>query len=90
MEKIEINLVMGDNGDINISNKADDKSITIDSNLKELNAKKIYDLLNYTTNKQYEILTNIDNVDNKFKEYFNEVIELFNKIIYEINNIKEN
>lgn len=89
MEKTKINLIMESNGNINISNELDKKSTTINFSSKELNAKNLYDLLNYCINKQYEISTNIDSVDGIFKEYFNEVIDLFNKIVDEINNIKE-
>lgn len=90
MTEIIIKLNMNDKYDITISNKNNDKEITINYKEKKINAIDIYELLSYNENIFYSIESNIDEiVEGNEKDYFNEIIFLMYGIINEINEIND-
>ena len=65
------------------------KKIEISYSSKTLNAQDVYDIFNYEKENIYEINSNIENVnDEKIKEYYSEIINLFEDIKKELNELQ--
>lgn len=91
MTKITISLNMDDKFDIVLLNKSTKKQKEIKFSNKNINAYDIYELLDYKTDNNYEIISNIDKIpEGNERDYFNEVINLIDGIKREINELNEN
>jgi len=89
MKEIVIEFKMNKDGDILITNTADDEKIAISFNEKKLNAKDVFRLLNYQKGHFYKSASNIDLITEKNKkDYFKEITDLFDNIFENINNLK--
>lgn len=87
---INIVLKMMENNDVEIKNEQTNKTIIINYVDKVINAKDVYDIICYEKMNKYELKTNIDSsAEEKVKEYFQNIIKLFEKILNEINNLSE-
>ena len=88
MEKIIINLTIDKDNNITIKNSKSNKEFTIDYQSKILNAQDVYDLFNLEKNSNNEIKSHVDNIpDIKIKEYYNDIINLFEDIKKELNEL---
>lgn len=91
MEKILINLNMDNKNDITIENSKTKKKIKIEYTSKILNAQDVYDVFGFEKGNNYDIKNNLDKVnDEKLIEYYTEVINLFNDIKNELNDLTIN
>ena len=89
MEKIIINLTIDKNNNIIVENKKISKKIEINYSSKTLNAQDVYDIFNYEKENSYEINSDIEKVNNeKIKEYYSDIINLFEDIKKELNELK--
>ncbi|NMA50970.1 MAG: hypothetical protein GX951_03885 [Mollicutes bacterium] len=88
MEKIIINLSIDKDNNITIKNNKLNKEFIIDYQSKMLNAQDVYDVFNFKKDNSYEIKSDIDNLqDEKIKEYYNDIINLFESIKNELNEL---
>lgn len=88
MEKIIINLTIDKDNNIIIKNSKSNKQFTIDYQSKILNAQDVYDVFNFEKESNYEIKSDIDIIsDIKIKEYYNDIINLFESIKKELNEL---
>lgn len=63
-------------------------NLTIDKDNKILNAQEAYNVFNFEKNSNYEIKSDVDNItDIKIKEYYNDIINLFEDIKKELNEL---
>ena len=89
MEKITINLAIDKDNNIHIENKGINKKIEIKYSSKILNAREVYDIFNYEKGNHYDIKSDIDKVnDEKIKEYYSDIINLFEDIKKELNDLQ--
>ena len=81
-------MTMNDEGDLSIENSNASKSFEVTFVEKKLNGYEIYSLLDYSNEKTYSLITNVDEVkDERKRAYFTEIISVFSKIIESINNL---
>ena len=74
--------------DITISNSKNDKVIVVKEAEKELKAKDVYDFLSYNKEIKYIVGSNKEKItDNKKKEYFSEIVKIFEDITTELNKL---
>ncbi len=86
MTETVINLNIDDSNNIIISNESNGNTYMIDYANKEINATKIYELLSYNENVQYNTKSNVEILDDgNVKDYFNEIILIIKKITDELN-----
>lgn len=91
MTKITINIKMDDKFDIVLLNESTKKRKEIKFSSKNINAYDIYELFDYKTDNNYEIISNIDKIpEGNEKDYFKEIINLIDGIKEEINELNEN
>jgi hypothetical protein len=89
MEKITIKLAIDKDNNIFIENKEINKKVEIKYSSKTLNAQDIYDIFNYEKGNSYDINSDIDEVnDKKIKEYYSDIISLFEAIKKELNDLQ--
>ncbi len=89
MIEISVKLKMGGEGNILIECGTENK-YTINFEDKIINAQSIYNLLNYKPEYIYKVSSNIEDIeDNRMKEYFEDVIDLIQKIVRDINELNE-
>lgn len=89
MNEINISLKMESNKDIILKNMMTKEEFKISFEEKTLEAKTVYELLNYEIGNKYFIEDNSNEIDdNNDKDYFNVIICLLEKIVEEINNIE--
>ena len=88
MTKITINIKMDDKFDIALLNENSKNKKEIKFSDKNINAYDIYELFDYKKDNNYQITSNIDQIeDGNEKDYFLEVINLIDSIIKEINEL---
>lgn len=88
MTKITINIKMDDKFDIVLLNENSKNKKEIKFSDKNINAYDIYELFDYKKDNNYQITSNIDQIeDGNEKDYFLEVINLIDSIIKEINEL---
>lgn len=88
MAKININLSIDNENNITISNDKSTKTVTIQYSNKMLNAKDVYDILDFKKNNSYEITSDVDNVEDKnVKDYYTDIINLFEDIKDKLNEL---
>ena len=88
MTKITINVKMDDKFDIALLNENSKNKKEIKFSDKNINAYDIYELFDYKKDNNYQITSNIDQIeDGNEKDYFLEVINLIDSIIKEINEL---
>ncbi len=88
MTKITINIKMDDKFDIALLNENSKNEKEIKFSDKNINAYDIYELFDYKKDNNYQITSNIDQIeDGNEKDYFLEVINLIDSIIKEINEL---
>lgn len=88
MEKIIINLTIDKNNNITVKNSKSNKQFTIDYQSKKLNAQDVYDVFNYEKENNYEIKSDMDTISEiKIKEYYDDIINLFESITKELNEL---
>lgn len=89
MIEINVDLTIDDDGNILII-CGEDKDYTINFEDKTINAQKVYDLLDYDLEKRYIITSNLESVEEtRMKEYFEDVVNLFKKIVDDVNSLNE-
>lgn len=89
MIEISLNLTMDEKGNILIECGSENK-YTINFEDKIINAQKVYNLLGYKPEYIYNFSSNIEVVEDvRMKEYFEDVIDLFQKIVNDINELNE-
>lgn len=90
MEKIVINLSIDSDNNITIENGKTKKSFIIEYTSKILNAQDVYDVFNFEKGNNYDIKSDIDMVnDDKLKEYYADIINLFESIKGKLNELDE-
>ena len=88
MTNITINIKMDDKFDIALLNENSKNKKEIKFSDKNINAYDIYELFDYKKDNNYQITSNIDQIeDGNEKDYFLEVINLIDSIIKEINEL---
>lgn len=88
MTKITINIKMDDKFDIALLNENSKNKKEIKFSDKNINAYDIYELFDYKKDNNYQITSNIDQIeDGNEKDYFLEVINLIDSILKEINEL---
>lgn len=88
MTKITINIKTDDKFDIALLNENSKNEKEIKFSDKNINAYDIYELFDYKKDNNYQITSNIDQIeDGNEKDYFLEVINLIDSIIKEINEL---
>lgn len=88
MTKITINIKMDDKFDIALLNENSKNKKEIKFLDKNINAYDIYELFDYKKDNNYQITSNIDQIeDGNEKDYFLEVINLIDSILKEINEL---
>lgn len=88
MEKIIINLSIDKDNNITIKNSKSNKEFTIDYQSKILNAQDVYEVFDFEKDNSYEIKSDIDNLkDEKIKEYYKDIFNLFESIKTELNEL---
>ena len=89
MIEISLNLTMDEKGNILIECGSENK-YTINFEDKIINAQKVYNFLGYKPEYIYNFSSNIEVVEDvRMKEYFEDVIDLFQKIVNDINELNE-
>ena len=88
MKKIIIKIEMDDKNDVILLNEQTEKSKKIEFTTKKINAFDIYELLDYKKDNNYQIITNIETIeDGNEKDYFAEIINLIEGINEEVNEL---
>lgn len=89
MIEINVKLTMSKEGNILIECGTENK-YTINFEDKIINAQKVYNLLDYKPEYIYKLSSNVADIeDDRMKEYFEDVIDLIQKITNDINGLNE-
>ena len=88
MKEISILIGTDESNDITVTNMANNIIRKIDGNTKTIVATDIYEVLNYNIGDEFEVTSNIENVnDEQKKRYLSEVLDIFKIITIEISKI---
>lgn len=88
MEKIKISLLIDGENNITIENQKTGNKFLIQYDSKILNAQNVYDLFEFKKGNSYAMISNIDSIEiEKIREYFNDIITLFDDIISNLNDL---
>lgn len=89
MIEINVDLTMEEEGNILIECGTENK-YTINFEDKIINAQKVYNLLDYKSEYIYKLSSNVEDIEDiRMKEYFEDVIDLLQKITNDINELNE-
>lgn len=88
MEKIVINLSIDKDNNITVENIKTKKNFIIEYTSKILSAQDVYDVFCFEKGNNYDIKSDIDKVtDERIKEYYIDIINLFDDIKKELNEL---
>ncbi len=91
MEEIVINLSIDKGNNITVENSKTKKNFIIEYTSKILNAQDVYEVFNFEKGNNYNIKSDIEKVtDERIKEYYADIINLFDDIKKELNELVVN
>lgn len=91
MEEIVINLSIDKGNNITVENSKTKKNFIIEYTSKILSAQDVYDVFNFEKGNNYNIKSDIEKVtDERIKEYYADIINLFDDIKKELNELVVN
>lgn len=91
MEEIVINLSIDKCNNITVENSKTKKNFIIEYTSKILSAQDVYDVFNFEKGNNYNIKSDIEKVtDERIKEYYADIINLFDDIKKELNELVVN
>lgn len=91
MEEIVINLSIDKDNNITVENSKTKKNFIIEYTSKILSAQDVYDVFNFEKGNNYNIKSDMEKVtDERIKEYYADIINLFDDIKKELNELVVN
>lgn len=91
MEEIVINLSIDKGNNITVENSKTKKNFIIEYTSKILSAQDVYEVFNFEKGNNYNIKSDIEKVtDERIKEYYADIINLFDDIKKELNELVVN